>query len=63
MTDDDLPAIGAPARRALHGAGVTRLDQLPAHTEAEVAAWHGVGPRAVGVLRAALAERGLSFRR
>jgi predicted flap endonuclease-1-like 5' DNA nuclease len=60
---DDLPPIGAPATRALAGAGITRLDQLPALTEAEVAALHGVGPRAVGRLREALADRGLSFRR
>ncbi len=67
MTDDvadgDLPAIGAPARRALHAAGITRLDQLTALTAAEVAALHGVGPKAVDVLRAALGDRGLSFRR
>ena len=63
MTDDDLPANGAPATRALAGAGITRLEQLTALTEAEVAALHGVGPRAVGRLREALAERELSFRR
>jgi len=63
MTDDDLPAIGAPATRALAGAGITRLEQLTALTQAELSALHGVGPRAVGVLRQALADRGLSFRR
>jgi predicted flap endonuclease-1-like 5' DNA nuclease len=63
MSDNDLPSIGAPARRALAGAGITRLDQLPAMTEAELAALHGVGPKAIGLLRTALADRGLSFRR
>ena len=62
MTDDDLPPIGAPATRALAAVGITRLSQLPEHGEAELAALHGVGPRAVGRLREALAERGLSFR-
>ena len=62
MPTDDLPAIGAPATRALANHGITRLDQLPAHSEAEIAALHGVGPKALGILREALAERGLAFR-
>jgi hypothetical protein len=58
----DLPAgIGAPARRALAAAGVVSLDQLSGVREAEVAALHGVGPQAMRVLGAALAERGLAF--
>ena len=64
--DDDrpggLPFIGGPARDALEVAGVTRLDQLPAWTEKELLALHGVGPKAVRMLREALAERGLAFR-
>ena len=63
MTDDDLPPIGAPATRALAAAGLTRLSQVAEHSEAELAALHGVGPRAIGLLREALAQRGLSFRR
>ncbi|GAA4731957.1 hypothetical protein GCM10023328_08990 [Modestobacter marinus] len=63
MTDDDLPPIGAPARRALAGAGITRLDQLTSLTEAELSALHGVGPRAVGLLRQALTARGLDLNR
>jgi predicted flap endonuclease-1-like 5' DNA nuclease len=63
MTDDDLPAIGAPATRALAGAGITRLAQVAERTAAELAALHGVGPKAIGLLERALAEQGLSFRR
>jgi len=63
MTDDDLPAIGAPARRALHAAGITRLTHVADRTEGDLAALHGVGPRAIGLLRQALEARGLSFRR
>ncbi|MGY0235843.1 DNA-binding protein [Longispora urticae] len=59
--DDDLPAIGAPARRALALAGYVRLDQLTAVTEKELGALHGVGPKALRILRAALGERGASF--
>jgi hypothetical protein len=58
--DDDLPAaIGRPATGALHEAGVTRLSQLPPYRERDLLAMHGVGPKAVRLLRAALAERGL----
>ncbi|MEH0825296.1 DNA-binding protein [Micromonospora sp. CPCC 205739] len=58
----DIPrAAGAPARRALSAAGWIRLDQLTAVTERELLALHGVGPKAIGVLRAALRDRGLSL--
>lgn len=59
----DLPrAIGAPATRALAEEGLTTLEQVAALTEAELGALHGVGPKAVRILREALAERGLSPR-
>ncbi|GAB6936891.1 MmcQ/YjbR family DNA-binding protein [Isoptericola variabilis] len=48
----DLPAaIGRPATRALAGAGVTTLAEVGARTDAELLALHGVGPRAVRILR------------
>jgi predicted flap endonuclease-1-like 5' DNA nuclease len=58
----DLPFIGGPARDALVLAGVTRLDQLPAWTEKELLALHGVGPKAIRILREALEAQGLAFR-
>jgi DNA-directed RNA polymerase alpha subunit len=58
----DLPKLAAPARRALAGAGYTRLEDLTQVTEAEVKELHGMGPNAMEALRNALAERGLSFR-
>ena len=62
-TDDEtgFPSLAAPARRALSAAGYTRLDQLAQISESELAKLHGMGPRALAVLRAALHERGLSF--
>jgi DNA-directed RNA polymerase alpha subunit len=57
----DLPKLAAPARRALAGAGYTRLEDLTQVTEAEVRKLHGMGANAVEALRNALAERGLSF--
>lgn len=55
---DDLPNIGAPARRALAAVGIDRLGQLAGRSEVELLALHGMGPKAVRILRAALAERG-----
>lgn len=58
----DLPAgIGNPARRALATIGVVRLEQLTAIRDRDLLALHGVGPKAIRVLRDALAERGLAF--
>jgi DNA-directed RNA polymerase alpha subunit len=60
--DSDLPArLSEPARRALAGAGYHRLDQLTAVTEAELKRLHGMGPRGLDLLRAALAARGLAL--
>lgn len=62
MTESDLPrGIGAPATRALRAAGYTQLEQLVGVPERELAALHGVGPKAIRVLRTALDERGLSL--
>jgi predicted flap endonuclease-1-like 5' DNA nuclease len=60
--NDDLPRIGAPATRALEAAGRRRLAQVAELSEAELLALHGVGPRAVRILREALAAKGLSLR-
>jgi hypothetical protein len=59
----DLPEkLGAPAERALAGAGIKNLKQLTKFSEAEIKQLHGVGPNAIGKLRRALAEKGLSFK-
>lgn len=61
--DSDLPEkLAAPARRALIGAGVWRLEQLTALREAEVKALHGIGGNAMKLLQQALESRGLGFR-
>lgn len=54
----DLPTIGRPANRALLAIGVTTLDQAAATGEAALLALHGVGPRAIRLLRAALEQQG-----
>ncbi|GGK99254.1 hypothetical protein Ppa06_67550 [Planomonospora parontospora subsp. parontospora] len=57
--DGDLPrAIGRPATQALTGAGLTTLARVAELTEAELLAMHGVGPKAVRILREALGATG-----
>ncbi|MFC7303931.1 MmcQ/YjbR family DNA-binding protein [Streptomyces monticola] len=60
----DLPAgIGRPATRALSGAGLTTLEQVAQHTESQLLALHGVGPKAIRILTETLAQRGLTLRK
>lgn len=59
-----LPAkLSKPAMRAFANAGYTKLEHFAGLTEAEVLALHGVGPTAIVLLRQALAEKGLAFRK
>ncbi|MCP2166432.1 helix-hairpin-helix domain-containing protein [Goodfellowiella coeruleoviolacea] len=53
--------IGAPATRAFVAAGYTELRQLAGVPAAELARLHGVGPKALRVVRQALEEQGLSL--
>jgi predicted flap endonuclease-1-like 5' DNA nuclease len=58
----DFPAgVSQPALRALHAAGYTRLEQLTTVTERDLLALHGLGPKAITVLRDALQRQGKSF--
>jgi predicted flap endonuclease-1-like 5' DNA nuclease len=60
--DSGFPrGIGAPATRALHGAGYTQLRQLAGVPAAELKKLHGMGPKALRILQEALAEQGLSL--
>lgn len=52
---------GNPASSALEHAGYRTLEDLTRLTEADLLALHGVGPKSVRALRAALAEHGLAF--
>ncbi|MFZ3589754.1 DNA-binding protein [Bacillus sp. DJP31] len=60
--ESDLPSdIGKPATRALTGAGYLRLEQFTKVTEAEVLQLHGVGPKAIRIIREFLEAKGFSF--
>jgi hypothetical protein len=58
---DFPPGIGKPATRAFIAAGYTRLEQFTKVTEADLLQLHGVGPKALGIIRSALNARGQSF--
>ena len=62
-SESDLPKIGAPATRAVNGMGITRLSQFTKFTEDEIMQLHGMGPKAMGILKKALAEKGLQFKK
>lgn len=54
--------LGTVASRELALRGLTRYEQLTAVTEKELLSIHGVGPKAVRILREELQSRGLTFR-
>ncbi len=56
-----LARLGAPARRALEHAGITTLAVLAQHSEREILAFHGVGPKTIPTLSQALDDAGLAF--
>jgi predicted flap endonuclease-1-like 5' DNA nuclease len=58
---DNLPNIGAPARRALANAGFARLEDLTRISEADLSKLHGMGPKAIRMLRETLEANGFSF--
>lgn len=62
--NDALPReIGRPATAALKEyVGVTTLSAVTRFREDELLALHGVGPKAIRILKAVLAERGLSLK-
>lgn len=60
-TIGDFPYIGGPAANALEAEGITTMKQLAAFSEAELLQIHGVGAKAIHILREAMAERGMTF--
>ncbi len=60
--ESNFPKTSKPAERALVAAGYTRLEYLTNVTETELGKLHGMGPKALGILKAALAEKGLAFK-
>jgi len=57
------PGIGGPALRALANAGIRSMSDLARRSEPELAALHGMGPKALGILKSALAASGSRSRK
>ncbi len=55
------PGLGKPAEWAFAAAGYTRLEHFTQVSEAELLKLHGVGRKAVAVLRRTLAAQGRAF--
>ena len=54
--------VSGPALRALASAGVRSVAELAGWSEADLAALHGMGPKALAVLKDALEASGGRFR-
>ena len=57
-----LSQISAPARRALESNDISSLKQISEYSEIEISALHGMGPKAISVLKDALKENNLNFK-
>ena len=57
-----FPPIGGPALRALATAGIRSLAELAAWRERDLLALHGMGPKGVRLLKAALSAEGRTLR-
>ena len=63
MDETEFPSsMGKVAPRELAVNGITRYEQLTERTERELLDIHGVGPKAIRILREELAARGLRLR-
>lgn len=61
MSEHALPKIGAPATRALTAHGIHSLEQAAVLGEEALLAMHGVGPKAIRILKEAAQEFGLEL--
>lgn len=61
VVQEQFPKIAKPALRALENAGLRQLDDLTGISEGELSKLHGMGPKAITILRQALAKKDLSF--
>lgn len=58
-----LSLLAAPAQRALENNGISTLKQLSNYSEKELLGFHGIGPSAIPILKKALKEKGLTFKK
>lgn len=62
-TEGFLARLSSPARNALIHEGITELKQLAQYSEKEILALHGIGPSSIPILKTALTEENLQFKK
>ncbi|RAP76138.1 DNA-binding protein [Paenibacillus montanisoli] len=63
VEQNDLPSgLAKPAQRALAGAGLRSMADISNLSESELSGLHGIGPKAVDLLRQAMKSKGLAFK-
>ena len=60
--DEFLTTLSKPARGAFLYEGINSFEKLITYTEAEILAIHGVGPKTLPTLYAALEQNGLTLK-
>lgn len=60
--EKSLPKIGKPAENALNDIGINTLEQVARISENTLLKIHGVGPKAVKILKDTLKEKGMTFK-
>lgn len=61
VNEERSHGTGKPPDRALAAAGIQQLDDLARFRTAEIAALHGMGPKAMRQINKAMADKGLAF--
>ena len=56
-----LEKLAKPAQRAIQNAGITTFDQLSKYSEKEVSQFHGIGQKALNVIKEEMKEKGFNF--
>lgn len=53
--------IGQPAQRVLAAAGLHNLEMVAQVRESDLLALHGIGPKAIRILKSAMQEAGIDW--
>lgn len=56
-----LQRLAKPAQRAIQNEGITTLEQLSKYDENEFSQLHGIGNKAMSIIKQIMSENGLSF--
>jgi hypothetical protein len=54
--------ISQPAQRALKSVSISKLEHFKKFTEKEIVTLHGMGPKALGIIKKALRTQRISFK-